>query len=227
MSFLYFGLPSNFSNFSDEEQNNFISKARKKVTTNNTVNKKVRSGVFSDDDVEGDEKEDEKKSSVTPSPERGETVKREPTNSTSICSEQAVQFSEGSHNSCEGQEVSKEQGRPDHIETSVVADSVSSECLCQSNSVEEVAKGIVDLVIRNACSVLDSQCSTLQDDRKKSEKEAEHGLETSHVNKPENSLQKLDENLEYDYEFSLDTLSDGKVCSLKSYINGTYCLLIA
>ncbi|XP_056018011.1 terminal uridylyltransferase 7-like isoform X5 [Ostrea edulis] len=211
ISYLYFGLPSNFSNFSDEEQNNLISKARKKVTTKDSVNKKVRSGVSADE--EANVKEDEKENSVT---ESGEMVKREPTNSMSekathsVCSEQAVECSVGSHNSSESQEVSKTEGRPTQTETFVVENSISSEHLCQSSSVEEVAKGIVDIVLRNAFSVLHSQCSQLQDDKGKSEKEGKHGLETTHVNKLNNSLPKTDEKLDYNYEFTLDTLSDGK-----------------
>ncbi|XP_062573267.1 terminal uridylyltransferase 4-like isoform X2 [Saccostrea cucullata] len=223
ISYLYFGLPSNFSTFSDEEQKLFLAKAKKKVVENNSKIEKSGAGISSDksDLGEGGSEAIDRETSVQKTSDCGESVNQEATDSFSeqvsgsICSEQSVM---SGCEACSGKSTEESGDRPAGTEKSVTENSISSTALSQSGSIEEVAKGIVDNVLKQALSVFHSKfpqtgdnraASSDQSDASKCEK-INGGLTTVDLIDSECSLEKMEKALEYNYVFSLDTLSDGK-----------------
>ena len=98
-----------------------------------------------------------------------------------------------------------------------------SQEISQSSSIEELAKGIVDNVVKTALSVFQSQSMESQHDMVNADSgktsnnkcdEVNHGSDVVQMEKADSSMGIQEKNLEYNYVFSLDTLSDGKVCTL-------------
>ncbi|XP_061196234.1 terminal uridylyltransferase 4-like isoform X2 [Saccostrea echinata] len=224
ISYLYFGLPSNFSIFSDEEQKFVLAKSKKKVVQNNTENEKSGAGISSDMTDLGGGGSVLNESETRNTPDCGESVNRKSMDSVSeqvscsICPEQSVTSGCDACSGKSSEESSKEDDRPAGSDKSVTENSISSTDLSQSGSIEEMAKGIVDSVLKHALSVFHSQYSQTQDDMaassdksgtNKCEKVNGGSNNVDPIN-TEISVEKMDKALEYIYTFSLDTLSDGK-----------------
>lgn len=213
MSYLYFGLPSNFSSFSEEEQNKFLARVKNKdgkksetqITAEQGKSKESRDSGNGSDSANLQTTPAERNTDMT-GPENSQKESPECTKSASVDQDE--------NTDCNVIKCNKD-GNSSTIEKSI------SELISQSSSVEEMAKCIVDNVIKSSLSVFHSKSSESQNnDKDKTEdttskgncEEVNCGSDFVHVNKVDSSTKIKEDNLEYSYAFTLDTLSDGKVC---------------
>lgn len=219
MSYLYFGLPSNFSSFSEEEQNKFLArvknnqgkKSETQITAEQGKSKESRDSGNGSDSANLLTTPAERNTDMT-GPENSQKESPECTKSASVEQDENTDC-----NVCAKTDNSDKvkDGNSSTIEKSI------SELISQSSSVEEMAKCIVDNVLKSSLSVFHSKSSESRNiDKDKTDdttskgncEEVNYGSDFVHVNKVDSSTQIKEDNLEYSYAFTLDTLSDGKVC---------------
>nr|XP_022314742.1 terminal uridylyltransferase 4-like isoform X1 [Crassostrea virginica] len=229
ISYLYFGLPSNFGSFSETDQSEFLERMSKKAVKNDKSRIKEErpeslevSDHAEDSENISEEANREKVNSIGELSDCNETGTRGPASCKQACSDKAAspECDVGTKisSSLDCKAGSKEDKQCTDVKSSTAGSSMSQE-ISQSSSIEELAKGIVDNVVKTALSVFQSQSMESQHDAvnadsgKTSENkwdEVNHGSDFVQMEKADSSMGIQEKNLEYNYVFSLDTLSDGK-----------------
>lgn len=217
MSYLYFGLPSNFSSFSEEEQNKFLARV------NNNQGKKSETQITAEQGKSKESRDsgngsDSANLQTTPAGRNTDMTGPENSQKESPECTKAASVNQDVNTDCNVCTKTDNSDKVKDGNSSTIEKSIS-ELISQSSSVEEMAKCIVDNVLKSSLSVFHSKSSESQNnDKDKTDdtnikgkcEEVNCGSDFVHVNKVDSSTKIKEDNLEYSYAFTLDTLSDGK-----------------
>lgn len=215
MSYLYFGLPSNFSSFSEEEQNKFLARVKNNEGKKSETQITAEQGKSTESRDSGNGS-DSTNLLTTPAGRNTDMTGQENSQRESPKCTRAASVDQDVNTDCNV--CTKTVNSDKDVNSSTIEQSIS-ELISQSSSVEEMAKCIVDNVLKSSLSVFHSQSSESQNnDKDKTDnttckgncEEVNCGSDFVHVNKVDSSTQIKEDNLEYSYAFTLDTLSDGK-----------------
>lgn len=217
MSYLYFGLPSNFSSFSEEEQNKFLARVKNNEGKKSETQITAEQGKSTESRDSGNGS-DSTNLLTTPAGRNTDMTGQENSQRESPKCTRAASVDQDVNTDCN---VCTKTVNSDKDVNSSTIEKPILELISKSSSVEEMAKCIVDNVLKSSLSVFHSQSSESQNnDKDKTDnttckgncEEVNCGSDFVHVNKVDSSTQIKEDNLEYSYAFTLDTLSDGKVC---------------
>lgn len=221
-------MPSNFGSFSETDQSEFLERMSKKAVKNDKSREKEERPESLEEDSENisEEGNREKVNLIGELSDCNETGTRGQASCKQACLDKAAspECDVGTKisSSLDCKAGSKEDNQCTDVKSSTAGSSMSQE-ISQSSSIEELAKGIVDNVVKTALSVFQSQSMESQHDMVNADSgktsnnkcdEVNHGSDVVQMEKADSSMGIQEKNLEYNYVFSLDTLSDGKVCTL-------------